>query len=80
MAGATLATEAVTRELLDEFLVFSISEKIAERSAVIRRERRIKLPDAIIWATAEEHGRMLVTRNTRDYSADDPGIRIPYRI
>jgi len=80
MAGATLATEPVTRELLDEFLVFSISEKIAERSAVIRRERRVKLPDAIIWATAEEHGRMLVTRNTRDYPADDPGIRIPYQI
>jgi predicted nucleic acid-binding protein len=80
MAGATAATEAATRELLDEFLVFSISEKIAERSAVIRRERRVKLPDAIIWATAEEHGRMLVTRNTRDYPTDDPGIRIPYQI
>jgi len=80
MAGATAETEEGTRELLDEFLVFSISEKIAERSAVIRRERRVKLPDAIIWATAEEHGRMLVTRNTRDYPADDPGIRIPYLI
>jgi predicted nucleic acid-binding protein len=80
MAGATAATEAATRELLDEFLVFSVSEKIADRSAVIRRERRIKLPDAIIWATAEEHGRMLVTRNTRDYPTDDPGIRIPYQI
>jgi predicted nucleic acid-binding protein len=80
MAGATAATEAGTRALLDEFLVFSISEKIAERSAVIRRERRVKLPDAIIWATAEEHARMLVTRNTRDYPSDTIGVRIPYQI
>lgn len=80
MAGATAETEALTRELLEEFLVFSISEKIAERSAVIRRERRVKLPDAIIWATAQVHDRLLVTRNTRDYPSDSIGVRIPYQI
>jgi predicted nucleic acid-binding protein len=80
MAGVTPSSEAITRELLDEFLVFSITKEIAERSAVIRRERRVKLPDAIIWATAEAHGRMLVTRNTRDYPTDHAFVRIPYSL
>jgi hypothetical protein len=24
--------------------------------------------------------RLLITRNTRDFPSDDPGIRIPYRL
>ena len=35
----------------------------------MRRERRIKLPDAIILATAEIENRLLITRNTRDFPA-----------
>ena len=78
MTGVTPANDAITRLLLDEFVVLSITDDIAERSAAIRRERRMKLPDAIIWATAEVHDRMLVTRNMRDFPLDEPGIRIPY--
>jgi predicted nucleic acid-binding protein len=41
---------------------------------------RLKLPDAVILATAEESGCILVTRKTRDFPANDPRIRFPYRI
>jgi predicted nucleic acid-binding protein len=78
MAGATASNEGVTRGLLDEFLVLSITEDIAERSAVIRRDRRIKLPDAIIWATAQVSACVLVTRNTRDFPPDQVSVRVPY--
>jgi predicted nucleic acid-binding protein len=78
MAGATAANEGVTRGLLDEFLVFSVTEEIAERSAAIRRDRRMKLPDAIIWATAQIGGRVLVTRNTRDFPPDSISVHVPY--
>jgi predicted nucleic acid-binding protein len=80
LAGARPANEAVTRALLDEFHVLSVTEEIAERSAVIRRDSRIKLPDAIIWATAQVGGRVLVTRNTRDYPPDSISVRAPYVI
>jgi predicted nucleic acid-binding protein len=80
MAGATTANESETRRFLEEFIVLSIDEDVAERSVLIRRERRMKLPDAIIWATAQVHGRLLVTRNTRDYPPDSIGVRIPYQI
>jgi predicted nucleic acid-binding protein len=41
---------------------------------------KIRVPDAIILATARVESLLLVTRNTRDFPADLPGIRVPYRI
>jgi hypothetical protein len=74
------ASELRGRELLSTFAVMPLSEGVAEETARIRRERRLKLPDAIIWATARHHGLVLVTRNTRDFPADDPDVRVPYQL
>jgi len=40
---------------------------------------RVRLPDAIIWATAQVHGLLLVTRNVRDFPQGEPGVSVPYR-
>ena len=80
MAGTTPADEAKTRAYLMNFLNIPITPAIADRAVVIRRGKHLKLPDAIILATAEVEGRLLITRNTRDFSADEPGVRIPYQI
>lgn len=67
--------------LLSGFGVDEVDDKIAERAAALRRERpRFKAMDAIILATALTHGRILVTRNTKDFPAEMPGIRVPYAI
>lgn len=61
------------------FGVDDIDQAIATRAAALRRERpRIKSPDAIILASAQVHGRVLVTRNTKDFPANMPGVRVPY--
>ena len=78
MAGATAETAAGTRAFLDRFEVLGVGQAVAELAVEPRRENRVKLPDAIIWATARRHGLLLVTRNTRDFPADDPGVRAPY--
>lgn len=63
------------------FGVDEIDAEIAERAAALRRERpRLKSPDAIILATALTRGRVLVTRNIRDFPAAMPGIRVPYTL
>jgi hypothetical protein len=72
--------ESEIREFLRRFRVHPVDEGVAERAVEIRRRNRIRLPDAIIWATAQHLGILLVTRNTRDFPARNPGIRIPYRI
>jgi predicted nucleic acid-binding protein len=64
---------------LSHFGLDEIDDEIALRAASLRRERpRLKTPDAIILATAQTRGRVLVTRNTRDFPAEMPGIRVPY--
>lgn len=76
--GQTLrATEA----FLDRFAIDEIDMEIASRAAALRRERpRLKSPDAIILATALTRGRVLVTRNIKDFPAEMPGIRVPYTL
>jgi len=38
----------------------------------------MKLPGAVIWATAQVHALLLVTRHVKDFQAEDPGRRAPY--
>jgi predicted nucleic acid-binding protein len=80
IVGATSEVDAATRGFLGNFDVIALDEKIAERAVSLRRSHHIRLPDAIIWATAQAHAMLLVTRNTRDFSSNDPGVRMPYRL
>jgi len=78
LAGARPDHEQVTRRFLNRFDRIELDGPIAERAVAVRRERRIKLPDAIIWATAHCGSLMLVTRNSKDFPAGEPWVRIPY--
>lgn len=79
--GSRSEAEADVIDLfLREFRVIDITRPLARRAIEIRRRTRVRLPDAIIWATAQMDSAVLVTRNTKDFPKDDPGIRIPYRV
>jgi len=80
MVGTSAATEALTRDFLNEFLIVQLDERIAEQAVALRKAYRIKLPDAIVWASAQVHAMLLVTRNVKDFPAGEPGIRMPYKI
>ncbi|MEP6786145.1 MAG: PIN domain-containing protein [Sphingomonadales bacterium] len=68
-------------KFLAGFDVDELDPEIARRAAALRRERpRLKSPDAIILASAQVRGRILVTRNTKDFPANIPGIRVPYTL
>lgn len=80
MVGATPETEDVTRGFLSGFVNLPIDERISGVAVALRKQHKIKLPDAIVWATAQVNGRILVTRNTKGFSRDEPGVRVPYQI
>jgi predicted nucleic acid-binding protein len=81
MVGAEDDREtARLRWFLSGFTRVPIDDDVSELAVAIRREHRIRLPDAIIWASARRIGGVLVTRNTKDFPADDPGVRVPYSI
>jgi predicted nucleic acid-binding protein len=78
LVGAPPPAAAATRGFLDSFVVVPIDTAVAERAVALRQVHRVKLPDAIVWASAQAHGRLLVTRDTKGFPSDDPGVRVPY--
>jgi predicted nucleic acid-binding protein len=76
--------DAVLRDalrFLSRFSLDEIDEETALRAASLRRQRpRLRSPDALILASAQVRGRVLITRNTRDFPEQMPGIRVPYQL
>ena len=81
MAGIPPGPAPLVQRVLDLMTLVELDEPISQRAAAIRRDyKRLKLPDAIILATAQLQDSVLLTRNTKDFPADMPGIRVPYTI
>ena len=72
--------EDIARTFLGQFEIHELSPTIAEAAITLRRHHRpkLKLPDAIILASARQTGCRLTTINTRDFPADSVDIHIPY--
>jgi predicted nucleic acid-binding protein len=64
--AGTAATGVVT-QLLGPLRELPVDRAIAEAAGRVRREAGIRLPDALIAATALEHKLEVATRNTRDF-------------
>ncbi|MFS2007189.1 PIN domain-containing protein [Duganella sp. CT11-25] len=68
-------------------VVLQTTPDIMRRASEIRSGRNLlagtktpKLPDCIIWATAEIEGRTIVTRNPDDFGGNtNPLVRVPYK-
>lgn len=72
---------AELRDFLEtHFEIIPLDLAVAETAVQLRREHRIRLPDAIIWATARVNDAVLATRNTKDFNPDWDGIRLPYTL
>ena len=59
------------RQFLERFFrateVLPVSDAVVQWAVRLRQRRRMTLGDAIVAATAVEHGRILVTHNTDDF-------------
>ena len=80
LAGERLEEREPVRQALSHFETVELDARIALAAADIRYRTRMKLLDAYILATAQVNGAILITRNTRDFPAAMPGIRVPYTL
>jgi hypothetical protein len=74
-----LDTDYDTRKFLSRFQTIPLDAHIGQRAGQLIRQQRAQgralgIPDAIIAATALQHGLTLVTFNPRDF--DLPGLQL----
>jgi predicted nucleic acid-binding protein len=79
LAGEPLERRDEIAQIIAPFEIVELDARIALAAADFRHRMRIKLLDAYIFATAQVNGAILVTRNTKDFPAQMPGIRVPYK-
>lgn len=80
LSGEPPETRDDVRDLLTPFELVEVDGRIAAAAADIRYRTRIKLLDATILATAQTQGALLITRNTKDFPVNMPGVRVPYTL
>jgi predicted nucleic acid-binding protein len=81
LVGACDVSEtSALRVFLDRFQVVPVTQEIADLAIEARTTYKLKIPDAIVLATAQESGGILLTRNTKDFKAEMPGVTIPYQL
>jgi predicted nucleic acid-binding protein len=78
IGGRTGEETDVVDMFLRDFRVIEINRTVAREAVDLRRAHGLRLPDAIVWASARSESALLVTRNTKDFPRDDPGVRVPY--
>jgi hypothetical protein len=67
------------RELIAPFEIVELDGRIAAAAADLMARMGLGLTSAVVLATAQVSGAILVTRNTKDFPAMMPGIRVPYQ-
>lgn len=59
------------------FEIVHTDRAICHEAADLRRKMRLKLPDALIYATARVGGGVLITRDMKDFDPDAKDIYVP---
>ena len=81
MCGADTDEDRESAEALFKSMKrVELSPEVARKAVEVRKKLKLKLPDAVILASADCEGCILVTRNSKDFSADDPRVRFPYLV
>ena len=62
---------SILEEFIAESIVYDLNDEIVNHTIRICKSRKIKLPDAIIAATAIVHDLKLITRNITDFKKID---------
>jgi hypothetical protein len=60
--------------------LIELAAQVVQRALSIRREYRLKLPDAIVWASAHHANALIVTRNIKNFPKGEPSVRFPYKL
>ena len=66
----------IVEKLFDDIEIINIDDNIVNLVINTRKKKKIKLPDAIVFATAKTHKLVLITRNTDDFKNIDKSLKL----
>jgi predicted nucleic acid-binding protein len=66
----------IVENLFKEIEILNLNEDIVNNVIETRKKRKIKLPDAIVYATASTNDIDLITRNVDDFKNIDKNIKV----
>jgi predicted nucleic acid-binding protein len=64
---ASVEKLAKLKPFIDNAQIYNLSEDVIQQTIVLRQQYKIKLPDAVVAATAMVYNQTLITRNTIDF-------------
>jgi predicted nucleic acid-binding protein len=64
---ADAARQVILRKFADGLVTHGIDDAVVERTIIVRKASRLKLPDAFIAATAMVRGLTLITADRKDF-------------
>lgn len=80
-SGATKAQTNILLNFIDESELYHLEESVILKTIEIRKKYKVKLPDAIIAATAIVNNFSIITRNTNDFDKiEQLEIINPYKL
>ncbi len=65
--GHTEKTFKETKSFIEEAVIIGLEDEIVDEAINLRRQKKIKLADAVIAATAIVYKRILITNNEKDF-------------
>ena len=66
----------IVENLLKEIDIINLTDDVVKKVIEIRKKKKIKLPDAIIYATASTNELDLITRNVDDFNNIDDSVKV----
>ena len=74
--------ESIIDTLCENLIKAYITDDVIETVISLRKKHKVKLPDAIILATAIENNMQVITRNTKDFEVAAPSNIVfnPFKI
>ena len=63
----TPKAESAAHSLIHALVIIGLNDRVVGQTIILRKARKIKVPDAIIASTSLQHQLVLVTRNTDDF-------------
>jgi predicted nucleic acid-binding protein len=70
LLGFSSVSQAII-DFTDVAVVYGLTDVVVDRTIELRKQHRIKLPDAIIAATALTYEMTLISRNSKDFQSID---------